>query len=50
VVVRGCEWLHGYLTTNPNVSDADRVVGDEVLQYNDKVNFLFCLTCMTIER
>ena len=32
LLVRGCEWLQGYLKNNPNVSAADRVVCDEVLQ------------------
>ncbi len=31
LLVRGCEWLHGYLKTNPNVSEADRTVCDDIL-------------------
>ncbi len=35
LLVRGCKWLHGYLKTNPNVSDADRRMCDDLLR-NDR--------------
>jgi len=36
LLVRGCGWLHGYLKNNPNVSDVDRAVCDDVLKnYKD---------------
>ena len=28
----GCEWLHGYLKNNPDVSEEDRVLCDDILQ------------------
>jgi WD40 repeat protein len=30
-LLRGCEWLHGYLKTNPNVSETDRGLCDDIL-------------------
>lgn len=30
LMARGCDWLHDYLTTNPNVSDSDRRLCDGI--------------------
>ncbi|MEQ9550573.1 MAG: WD40 repeat domain-containing protein [Coleofasciculus sp. G3-WIS-01] len=30
LLVRGCNWLQDYLKTNPNVSESDRTVCDNI--------------------
>ncbi|MEQ9671954.1 hypothetical protein [Coleofasciculus sp. G2-EDA-02] len=30
LLLRGCNWLRDYLKTNPNVSESDRTVGDNI--------------------
>ena len=32
LLLRGCKWLYGYLKNNPNVSDEDRAVCDDILR------------------
>lgn len=31
LLLQGCEWVHGYLKNNPNVSEEDRTVCDDIL-------------------
>ena len=31
LLVRSCKWLHGYLKNNPNVSEEDRGICDDIL-------------------
>jgi len=35
VLGRGCMWLQGYLKNNPNISEADRALCDDILK-NDR--------------
>lgn len=35
LLFQGCEWLHGYLKNNPNVSEEDRGVCDDILAAKD---------------
>lgn len=35
LLVRGCEWLHSYLENNPNVSEEDRRLCDDILITKD---------------
>ncbi|OUL31314.1 hypothetical protein BV372_20345 [Nostoc sp. T09] len=30
LLVRGCQWLHAYLTTNPNISESDRHLCNDI--------------------
>ncbi|OUL27315.1 hypothetical protein BV378_11885 [Nostoc sp. RF31YmG] len=32
LLVRGCQWLHPYLTTNPNISESDRHLCNDIQQ------------------
>lgn len=40
LLMHGCEWLHGYLKTNPNVSEEDRSLCDDILRNEPRENKL----------
>ncbi|MDZ8189329.1 MAG: AAA family ATPase [Nostoc sp. ChiSLP02] len=36
LLVRGCEWLHAYLSTNPCISESDRYLCNDIQRFSDR--------------